>query len=89
MKRPRLIVAAALVLAGGAYVLHGQSHGQAPPAVFQECQRLQAKIVQADDQIRDAEHQLQRVGKAIANDDFIRARNAVLIEQLEAWAEAK
>lgn len=83
------IAVAAFALAGGTYLLYGQSQGESPEAVHRECQRLQTKIEGADDQIRDVEYQLERVRKAMANYEHVREQNATLIKKLDEWAEAK
>lgn len=88
MSRTRIVVAA-FVLAGGAYLLYAQSQAESPEAVYRERQRLQAKIEEADDQIRDVEYQLERVRKAVANYEYVREQNAALIGKLDKWAEAK
>ena len=82
-------VAATIVLAGGAYLLHGQSQTESPEAVHRECQELQVKIEEVDDRVRDVEYQLERARKAAANYEYVREQNAALIGKLDEWAEAK
>ena len=84
-----MVAIAAFVLAGGTYLLYAQSQTESPEAVYRECQRLRAKIEEADEQIRDVEYQLERVRKAAANYEYVREQNAALIGELDEWAEAE
>lgn len=84
-----VVAVAAVVLAGGTYLLHGQSQAESQEAVHSECQGLQVKIEEADDQIRDVEYQLERVRKAVVNYEYVREQNAALIRKLDEWADAK
>lgn len=89
MRNPLRYTTVALVVLVGAYVLHGQTQPETPKAVFEQCQTLRAQIDKADEGIREAEYQLQRERAAIANCEYVRARNAVLVRKLAEWAEAK
>ena len=85
----KAIAVVAVVFAGGTYLLYGQSQTESPEAVHRECQRLQAKVEETDEQIRDVEYQLGRVRKAAANYEYVREQNAALIEKLDEWADSK
>ena len=84
-----ITVVVAIVLAGGTYLLYGQSQTEPPEAVHRECQELRAQIEEVDDQIRDVEYQLERTRKAVANYEYVREQNAALIGTLDGWAGAE
>ena len=64
MRRAALVAAVAIILASSGYLLHGQAQSEAPEAVYRECQKLQAQIEKADEEIRSLEYQSLRARKA-------------------------
>ena len=67
MRVATLLAVGLFLVAGASQVGHGEADGDTPEAVYEECQKLQTAIEEADAEIRRLEHDLDRQRKAADN----------------------
>lgn len=82
------------VLAAGGLHPPGETKSKAPApstspeALYRQSQQLQAQLEAVEAAVRDLEYRRYRTRKAIANYDYVYARNEKLIRRLRKWVDS-
>ena len=84
MKAIAAVLAALILLVGGAYLARGQAQpgGEAPRTVYADVQALQAQAQAANAEIKGLEFQVERLRAERKNYRCVKTKNADLIARL-------
>jgi len=84
------VLLALLTLAYSLYEAQSEeAPAKTPQTAWAESRRLESQIQTEDEEIRQIENEARRIQAAIANYQFIQARNAETMEKLRRWADSE